>query len=1629
MATESITCAVIGEGNLLLECINILQENGFVLKAAFTNTHSVSQLCEAQRILCQNRNADIEDALRDNDVDYLFSIANPRVLKNNVLNIPRILSINYHDSLLPAYAGIHATSWAILQGQKQHGISWHVIEAGIDTGDILEYQEVMIENDDSAFTLNMKCQTAALNAFSRLIDDLRHGSLIRKQQKEIGRSYYGLYELPPNLAVLNFDNDADIIYNLSRALDFGIKQVNAFGSPKILASTGEFFLVTNVDRTADVTHDFAKPGQILDIEEKSIVVATRTIPLRVSFARLDGKHIPRSRLKEFGFCTGGHVPTASVDSNQLTSIRKMEGFWRRKLSSYEPTVFYRQQMHVVANVTDVSTDNTIAEITLPLPNVDLVQTCFESELFLQACFIAFVARVSCLSSVAIGLVADKSGLDASIVTMFSDITPGLFKVAFDENITDVISKCLEDLIKCTQAKTFLKDVFYRYPELRDQKRTPRHNLVIGTMFGTTSEHNIAERILDDCMLLVLFCPDISEIRFIFNNRSTQDITHLIDVLRYFPTFLRSVSLDINTVLKDITLLSKDELNYLFPVVEEDKMKEKEYIVPVITKQCQLSPNSIALKTTQKAITYGVMREEITSLSANVSRHLLKRVREKPIIGLYFPNSIQYVLSLLATIESNAAFLPMPVDYPFDRLAFTISDANVSQVLTTRSHAVNLLMITKSIKLCFQKTVAGEEVLLLEFTFDKDDNKINVMNGPNEFIQNQVTKHGTNLILNKLHEHLINDERGNINSHRCISKANDYEDFCYVMYTSGSTGKPKGVKVKESSVVNLARAQIKAWDLGPCDDIAQFASIGFDASISEIFTAFLSGGTLSVLSQEERHGKEFINAMKILNVTMITLAPSALSMYGPWDLPSLTKVVSAGEACTLSTALRWTKHTNNRFFNAYGPTEGTVCSTCYEFIPGTDYEDVNREIPIGRSIDGVCIYLLDDFMKPVPPGVVGEIFIGGKGLAHGYIGNAKDCNDRCFVPNPLEPQMLLYKSGDHAFMDPDGQLTYAGRQDNQIKIRGHRVDLSEIESILIQHPKIEMAVVVIHKCSSSTDPSIACFVTPTVVYTSEVREYLSKALPKYMIPNFIRKLKLSEFPLTINGKVDRKMLERDESVHDHDQSTKKRHLNELQLFLAQRWCEVLKLEESFVNVLHEQSSFTELGGNSLQLVLLLRTLENRFGLSLSFTDVGKADTIEEFAEVIERKKVVLHKSQYGISSGQELKELIVRDSTLDVSITPTAKRQRVNQSKHFTLNNPRNILISGVTGFLGAFLLAELLEKTSSKVYCLVRESTESGGLERIVKNMSTYHLWQPEYTSRIAIVLSDLSQERMGVAHDIYNVLCNLIDVVFMNAAMMNFNGSYHHHRVANVLGTKEFIKFAITGVQKYIFLTSSLSVFLFPESTSDTNPHQRVFYESECLNDPMLIEGGYGQSKWASELLVSQALDHVPGGAIFRPARISGRTKDGIGLRNDLFGSTLLGMKKLGYYPDLTFPFDLTPVDYVAKAMVEISLKICNETEHHQKVYHLFNKDTIPFHALFTDMNVKPLPLNEWRDLLKVAPEDNNELIPLTPFFLSAFWDRASNWPVFDTSNTDSMTSDETKALLLPCRELLKLYKTYFGD
>ena len=1280
--------------------------------------------------------------------------------------------------------------------------------------------------------------------------------------------------------------------------------------------------------------------------------------------------------------------------DKITLSRNAE-IWKTHFNVYNPTVFHHHPSTVVRVENNALSDIDMRSVELPLPHLDIDEPLQNSVEHLQAFFIAFLSRISCYTNICVGLLVEDSNTKADARCLQTHvIIPAIFNIELNETIQQATEKCVESI----KRMLFSKDIFYTNSELKGISDAQQHNLVIGTETSIDYGNDYIRTILHKCNILLLFADKNAKMRIFYHEKTEQCTNTLVNNLKCFPTFLSAVhSYWPAGNIMNVQVLTEKEMSTLHPATDTNFPREN--LFKHLVRVCKKDPLKTAVKTLKVKHTFEMIFSGIRQLDKSM-KNKLPLHGEKSVIGIHMGNSVAYVLSVLTLMKSGTTFLPLPVDWPIERINFTLQDANVARIITTTSlYEKVLCQAFPRSKIVMNTCVLGEDFVMVD--------------------------------LNRFG----NDEQETVEEKKKVQEPchNVASDCCYVMYTSGSTGKPKGIQVTENSVINVAEAVIGVWDLGPADTMAQFASIGFDASLLEILSALLSGATLAIFDIDKRLGNEFLRSVKVMEITTIILPPSMLNIYSPAQTPSLQKVIAGGEMCRLNTAVKWTSERIIRFFNGYGPTEATICTACYEYSPGTYDEDINRELPIGNPIDGVVVYLFDTFMNAVLPGIIGEMYIGGRGVSHGYIGHASSRNTEVFVQNPLSKQpQLLFKTGDYACKDKNGSITYICRLDDQVKVRGQRVNLNEVETVLMQHPMVEMAVVVLHNCSLTGESCIAAFVSPANVCISDIRKYLSKFLPHFMMPTFIHLTDVSNLPQTPSGKVNRRLLEVNEIVHSS--GSLRYHnpclLNETEILVSKFWCCILKFDESLRLSLDKKSSFKELGGNSLNRVLLLRHIEDKLEIEISFSDIAALDTIEEFAEIIKRKQDTVGQTQHAKLRAQEdLRKLILEESQLDAGIVRQLSKNNCSyttpESKVATPKHPQNILISGVTGFLGVFLLAELLEQSDSHIYCMVRETAEDRGSQRIVLHMNKYELWKPEYKSRITAISSDISKPTLGMKANVYESLCNEVNVVFMNAAKVNLNTSYEDHKAANVFGTKEMIMFATTGLPKFLFFTSSLSALLFPPCMHRADK-RLLCSESDFFDDPSTIEGGYGQSKWSGERLVSQALQYLPGGTIFRPGRLSGRVSDGRCPKTQMFASMLIGMKRLGYFPDLDFPFDLTPVDFCAKAMAEIALSVLNNTGKNKSVYHLYNKDTVPFRDLFKDMGLQPLPLEIWRTKLRSVESENRELILLTPFYNSPFFDLTPRWPVFMTTNTDCLISEKTKGLLKPKEELMKMYKSF---
>jgi amino acid adenylation domain-containing protein len=430
-------------------------------------------------------------------------------------------------------------------------------------------------------------------------------------------------------------------------------------------------------------------------------------------------------------------------------------------------------------------------------------------------------------------------------------------------------------------------------------------------------------------------------------------------------------------------------------------------------------------------------------------------------------------------------------------------------------------------------------------------------------------------------------------------------LCYLVYTSGSTGRPKGAMVEHRGVPNLVLAQNRVFGLGPGDRVLQFAPLGFDASVSEIFLALVSGATLCIPPADARlPGLELVRTLEEMRITKVKLTASALAVLPPLPLPALRVLVLGGEACPRALAARWAAP-HRRVWSVYGPTEATarVClAECAADDGGAGW------VPLGRVMDNDRVYVLDRWGQPAPAGVAGELMIGGIQVGRGYLDRPALTADR-FVPDPFgAPGARLYRTGDRARWTAGGELEFLGRTDLQVKLRGFRVEPGEVEAALRGHPAVRDAVAAVRE--EGGEPRLVAWIVSRDrgPAPAELREWLRDRLPEHLVPSAFAAV--DEVPLTPNGKVDRAALPTP-SASPAPAAGRRAPATEGEARMAEVWSEVLGCGPVGMD-----DDFYLLGGHSLAAVRLAFRVREAFGVQLPLRDLLAAGTVAGAAARVE-----------------------------------------------------------------------------------------------------------------------------------------------------------------------------------------------------------------------------------------------------------------------------------------------------------------------------------------------------------------------------------------------------------------------------
>ncbi|SHM86472.1 non-ribosomal peptide synthetase [Actinacidiphila paucisporea] len=919
-----------------------------------------------------------------------------------------------------------------------------------------------------------------------------------------------------------------------------------------------------------------------------------------------------------------------------------------------------------------------------------------------------------------------------------------------------------------------------------------------------------------------------------------------------------------------------------------------------------TPDAPAVRDATTTVTYRELDARADALARRLAEH---GVRPEERVAVALPRDHRLAVALLAVLNAGAAYVPLDPDYPAQRLSYMLDDARPRLLLTTP--AVRDRLPASNVP-CLDIGDAGPRPPAPALA-----------GGPTA----PLAAHPA-----------------------------------YVIYTSGSTGRPKGVTVTHRGVGAMAATQRERLRVVPGSRVLQMASVSFDAAFWDLCMGLLCGACLEI---DERDallpGPALAAQVRDRGITHLTLPPAALAVMPPGSLPAGITVVLAGEACTPALVRAWAR---DRFVvNAYGPTETTVCATMSAAQHAEGPYAPDRTVPIGLPVDGTRVHVLDDRLAPVPPGVVGELYVAGAGVARGYLGRAGLTASR-FVADPFDPAGgRMYRTGDLVRWTGDAGLAYVGREDDQVKLRGFRIELGEIQAALTALPGIAAACAVVRE-DLPGDRRLVAYTVPDAGAAgpdeAAIRARLAATLPGHMVPSAY--LSLDALPLTPNGKTDLRALPAPGRTAPAGGRAPR---TDRERALSAAFAETLGVTEVGVT-----DDFFALGGHSLLAVTLAQRIEERCGRRLSLRALFSAPTVEGVDRLLGDGESGAESDGQGAGrKGSGGDEAAVPDLAAEVRLAEDVTGAGRPAPARSTSTRP---LLSGASGFLGAFLLRDLIETTGGPVDCLVRADSERHAADRLRANLERYGLWRPSYARLVRPVPGDLAAPGLGLSREDRAALARRLGPVLHNGARVNFAAGYRDLRGPNVAGTEELLRLLADSASPGLHYVSTTSVF-----APTAGPGSAVITESTASGPAPGLPGGYAQSKWVAEGLVDLARERGLPVAVHRPGRISGDTATGACQDRDLLWQLIKGCLQAGAVPDLPFgSTDWVPVDYVSAAIVALVTSGGAAAGTAAGIYHLTNAEAPGLDRVFAAAarlghDLRTVPAAEWQSLV-AAQHDN---------------------------------------------------------
>lgn len=1107
--------------------------------------------------------------------------------------------------------------------------------------------------------------------------------------------------------------------------------------------------------------------------------------------------------------------------------------------------------------------------------------------FFMSVYSLYVGRVSNLDDFVIGTpILNRTNFEQKhTMGMFVSTAPLRIHLNHNLSFGDFSKKVSSDTMSILRHQKYPYQSILEDFRKKDSSIPNLYNIVLSYQITKTIEeldniHYSTDWVFngncaDELQIHLFDLNDESTITVAYDYKADKyDIQDITDLHNRILTMINQIIINNDILLKDIEIVTPEEK---YKILYEFNNTKTEYphdktIVELFEEQVEKTPDNIAVVFENQKLTYRELNEKANQLAHYL---LSKHISIGDIVCILLDKSLEMIISILGILKVGATFLPIDINYPSERINYIINNSKSNLILIPKNSINNINYTIKT--------------LVIE---------------QNNLESLQLSKENTPITYST-------------------------DNIAYIMYTSGSTGNPKGVMVTHKNIVRLVKNN-KFINFNPNEHILQTGSIVFDACTFEIWSALLNGYQLFLIKKEDllspQQLQKYLLENKISTLWLTAPLFNQLCESNPYMFSSVKNLLTGGDVLSPKHINMLKKACPNlTVINGYGPTENTTFSCCF-----TIDKEYQHSIPIGKPISNSTAYVISSSGSLCPIGVPGELWVGGDGVARGYLNNEALTHEK-FIKNPFT-NGIIYKTGDLVKWLSDGNIEFIGRIDNQVKIRGFRVELNEINNTILTFYSIKQSATFVYTINE-TKYICSYFVSPDMIDIDKLKEYLRKVLPNYMIPHFL--IQIDSLPLTINGKIDKKLLPTP-SIND----IKK----EIILPCNKLEHELLKILKSIISnnsISVLDDFFIDLEMDSLT-AMKTSALLSKYNITIQ--DINTYSSIRSLADFISKGKIKSF-------DDNSLPMVSIEDKMFSFDLT--------------------NVLLTGGIGFLGVHILYELIHNPAvSKIYCLIRKKNNMCPHERLEKILDFYfpNDVKSKILNSVIIVEGDFCYKNLNIKDCLYKELSNTITTVIHCGANVKHYGKFEHFYSSNVEGTKNILYFCEqSGASLAHISTTSIGGF------SNTN-NLKTLDENSINIGQHFNNHVYMITKFLAEVEVLNAINHnLVCAKIFRIGNMMPRLLDNkfqINLYDNAFISRLEALSELhaitAEYQKVIF--DITPVDLCCNAI----MKILNAKDNKQTIYHVYNPNTYTIETILSRLNIEVQEVSHSEFVDKIISFDN---------------------------------------------------------